>query len=108
MISKIKNLNVNYFFKNYTKKVIRPNPLTVDYDIEKAEFDKNMKEYRKKHQKEFWEEQTKIENKYIEEFLETQKKKKIKDDAKERSRIINHSYVCYQNIVKNTNLEKND
>ena len=67
-----------------------------------------MKDYRKKHQKEFWEEQTKVENKYIEEFMTIQKQKKIKDDALIRSRIIRNSMICYNNIVSLLKLEKND
>jgi hypothetical protein len=101
----------NIFTKNYRKfftenvtpsrfKKIPTSPLMAQYELEREEYNQKMKEYRDMHRKTFWEEQTKVENAYIEEFLKTQKEKKIRDDDKLRTSVIRNSMACYNNIVK--------
>jgi hypothetical protein len=74
--------------------------LTEQYEIEKAEYEKKLKEYRQKHREDFWAEQSKIENKWLEEFMKTQKEKKRRDEDKLRSSIIKNSMACYNNIKR--------
>ncbi len=96
------------FFKNQNiQKIIhksfgtgRGGQLTKAYEVEKSQYKKLKNEYIKKHQKDFWEEQTKVENERIEEFLKVQGEKKKRDDAKLRSSIIINSKRCYESIVK--------
>jgi hypothetical protein len=92
-VNNIKLSNKNFSYNKRTN-------LTVEYEIEKAEYEQKMKEYRQRHKQEFWEEQSRIENKWIEEFMKTQKEKKKRDDAKLRTTIIRNSMACYNNIVK--------
>ena len=71
------------------------------------EFEKDIKEYKKaknetmkSHRMEFWEEHTKTENLWLEEFLKTGREKKQLDDAKHRNSIIKNSFICYNEMVK--------
>jgi hypothetical protein len=78
----------------------RGNPaLSVPYEKERAIYKKEKKAMLKQHTQDFWEEQTKVENEWLQDFMKTQKDKKRKDDAKLRSSIIRNSFICYQNIV---------
>jgi hypothetical protein len=83
--------------KNFA--IYRSGLLRKDYEKEKAVYNKEKKELMKKIQQEFWEEQTKIENEWILNFLKTQKEKKKRDEAKLKSSIIKNSMICYNNIV---------
>jgi len=84
-----------------TKKfaIYRSGLLRKDYEKEKAIYNKEKKELMKKTQQEFWEEQTKVENEWLLNFLKIQKEKKKRDDAKLRSSIIKNSMICYSHIV---------
>ena len=73
--------------------------LRKDYEKEKAVYNKEKKQLMKKIQQEFWEEQTKVENEWLLNFLKIQKEKKKRDDAKLRSSIIKNSMICYSHIV---------
>jgi len=77
----------------------RGNHLTRAFELERGAFKKAKNDYIKKHQRSFWEEQTKVENDRIEEFLNVQKEKKRRDDAKLRSAIIINSKRCYESMV---------
>lgn len=83
--------------KNFS--IYRSGRLRKEYEKEKAVYNKEKKQMMKKIQQEFWEEQTKVENEWLLNFLKTQKEKKKKDDAKLRSSIIRNSMTCYLNIV---------
>lgn len=83
----------------------RGSQITKAYEQEKGEYKKMKNEYIKKHQKDFWEEQTRIENERIEEFMSIQKEKKHRDDAKLRSSIIINSKRCYDSIVIKSNIK---
>jgi hypothetical protein len=73
--------------------------LTKEYERERGEYNRAKKEMLKQHTKDFWEEQTRVENEWLEDYIKTQKEKKIRDDAKLRNSIITNSYICYENIV---------
>jgi predicted acetyltransferase len=73
--------------------------LTKEYERERGEYNRAKKEMLKQHTKDFWEEQTRVENEWLEDFIKTQKEKKIRDDAKLRNSIIMNSFICYENIV---------
>jgi hypothetical protein len=73
--------------------------LSKEYEREKSEYKKATKEMRKQHTQDFWEQQTKVENEWIENFLKVQKEKKFRDDAKLRNTVIKNSFQCYENIV---------
>ena len=99
----------NFFLKNQNIQLIlqksygttgRGNQLTRAFELERGSYKKAKNEYIKKHQRDFWEEQTKIENQRIEEFMVVQSEKKKRDDAKLRSSIIINSKRCYDSIVK--------
>jgi hypothetical protein len=94
--NKFSNLQ-NLSFKNFA--IYRSGQLRKEYDKEKGVYNKEKKAMIKRIQQEFWEEQTKVENLWLLDFLKTQKEKKRKDDAKLRSSIIKNSMVCYNNIV---------
>lgn len=83
--------------KNFA--IYRSGLLRKDYEKEKAVYNKEKKELMKKIQQEFWEEQTKVENEWLLNFLKVQKEKKRRDDAKLRSSIIKNSMICYSHIV---------
>jgi hypothetical protein len=75
--------------------------LVKDFERERGEYNRAKKEMLKKHTQDFWEEQTKVENEWLENFTKLHKEKKFRDEAKLRNTIIKNSFVCYQNIVKN-------
>lgn len=96
------NLSKTNFISNSIKAfgAYRSNPaLSVPYEREKAEYKKARKEMNKKHIQDFWEEQTKVENEWLNEFMKEQKEKKRRDDAKMRTKLIKNAFKCYQNIV---------
>src|SRR5690242_8701199 len=112
MMKNLFTFNMNLSFKKnilsgnitniYTKSfgMYRGNPaLSVPYEKERAVYKKEKKEMLKQHTKDFWEEQTKVENLWLQDFMKTQSDKKKKDDAKLRTSIIKNSFKCYQNIV---------
>ena len=70
-----------------------------DYEIERAKYYKDLKEYRKKNQRLFWENQTNIENDYIEKHYEEFNKKHYRDQAKFNNSIIRDAMKTYINIV---------
>jgi hypothetical protein len=74
--------------------------LSKEYEKEKGEYNRAKKVMLKQHTQDFWEEQTRVENEWVENFLKIQKDKKFRDDAKLRNTIIKNSFQCYQNIVK--------
>jgi hypothetical protein len=104
LISTYPSLNLQTF--NFQKSLVknfainRSGMLRKEYEKEKAIYNKEKKVLMKKIQKEFWEEQTKVENDWILNFIKSQKEKKRRDEAKLRSSIIKNSMVCYENIVK--------
>jgi hypothetical protein len=105
LISKNSYLNNNYKINIFLKISMnfssgRGSQLTKNYEKELGEYKKLKKNYIKRHQKEFWEEQTKVENNTIEEFYSIQKEKKKNDDAKLRTSIIINSHRCYENMVR--------
>jgi hypothetical protein len=106
MFKKLHKTHIQKFFFSTRRRT----NLTDQYEIEREEYEKKMKEYRQRHREEFWAAQSEIENKWIEEFLKTQKEKKVRDDAKLRSTIIRNSMACYNNIVRidSLSLETND
>jgi hypothetical protein len=89
---------------NYTSQIIKPfsmyrsNGLQKEYEKEKAEYNKQKKETIRNHQKQYWEEQTKIENDYLEEFTIANKRKKMILDGKHRNGMIKNAMLCYKNI----------
>lgn len=70
------------------------------YEKERAEFKIKMKETRAKITKEYWDEQTRIENNWLEEHNMRLKEMKIRNDARERNSIIRNSFVCYEMMVE--------
>lgn len=77
----------------------RSNRLNHQYELEKGVYNKQKKETLKKHTQDFWEEQTKVENEWIQEFQRVQKEKKIRDENKYRTSFIRQSYMTYISIV---------
>ena len=73
--------------------------LSKEYEKEKGEYNRAKKDMLKKHTQDFWEDQTKVENEWLENFQKLHKEKKKRDDAKLRNTIIKNSFACYQNIV---------
>lgn len=73
--------------------------LSKDFERERGEYNRAKKEMLKKHTQDFWEDQTKVENEWLENFTKLHKEKKFRDEAKLRNTIIKNSFACYQNIV---------
>lgn len=94
-----KNQNIQFIIQKAFGYTGRGNKLTKIYEKEVATYKKTKNEYIKRHQQEFWEEQTRIENQRIEEFMTIQKEKKRRDDDKLRTSIILNSKRCYDSIV---------
>lgn len=97
--SLLKSQNIQLIIKKSFGTTGRGNQLTRAFELERAAYKKTKNEYIKKHQREFWEEQTKVENNRIEEFMKIQQEKKKRDDAKLRSSIIINSKRCYDSMV---------
>lgn len=98
----LKNQNIQSIAHKFYGTTGRGNQLTRAFELERSTYKKAKNEYIKKHQKDFWEEQTKVENDTIEEFMNIQKEKKRRDDAKHRSAIIINSKRCYETMVIKT------
>jgi len=100
MFKKIFNkLNIYSIFQKSFGSTGRGSQLTRGFELERAAYKRAKNEYIKKHQTDFWEEQTKVENERIEEFIKVQKDKKKRDDSKLRSSIIINSKKCYESMV---------
>jgi hypothetical protein len=74
--------------------------ITKEYQKEKSQYKNLRKQMNKQHINDFWTEQTKVENDWLEDFFKIQSEKKRKDDAKLRNTIIKNSYAIYSSIVK--------
>jgi hypothetical protein len=107
MLGQIKSLP--YFPQSYSKRIcqfpffcIKARPINrgqKQNEIERCEYKKLMKEYRKEHKRKFWEVQTKIENKYIEDYREQQKQKEIRDMQKYRTSVCKISMHTHNHLV---------
>lgn len=97
--SLFKNQNIQLIVQKSFGATGRGNQLTKAFELERGAYKKAKNEYIKKHQRDFWEEQTKVENDRIEEFMKVQQEKKKRDDAKLRSSIIINSKRCYDSMV---------
>ena len=97
--SLFKSQNIQLIVKKSFGATGRGNQLTRTFEVERAAYKKAKNEYIKKHQKDFWEDQTRVENNRIEEFMKVQQEKKRRDDAKLRSSIIINSQRCYESMV---------
>jgi hypothetical protein len=62
--------------------------LSKDFERERGEYNRAKKEMLKKHTQDFWEDQTKVENEWLENFTKLHKEKKFRDEAKLRNTII--------------------
>ena len=95
--------NFNYLYNIGVKKsfgAYRGNPaLSREFENDRAEYKKLRKEANKQHTNDFWTEQTKIENEFLENFEKIQKEKKVRDDAKLRTSMIKSSFQIYSQIV---------
>jgi hypothetical protein len=77
-----------------------PNPQSPIPERERGEYNRAKKDMLKKHTQDFWEDQTRVENEWLENFTKLHKEKKFRDEAKLRNTIIRNSFACYQNIVR--------
>ena len=91
---KINNCLYHSISKNYRKSDI-----IQDYDKEMVVYKKNLKEARKLNQRLFWENQTQVENEFIEEHREIQANKHYRDTAKFNNSIIKDAMKTHRNIV---------
>ena len=56
---------------NFQYRLAKVKRYNEEFEKERDEYNKKMTEYRKNHWKQFWEEQTQIENRFLEDWKES-------------------------------------
>ncbi|CAD8133764.1 unnamed protein product [Paramecium octaurelia] len=85
---------------SFNYKLRRPAPKMSEYDKERIEYKHLMNQYRSRIVKDFWEEQTKIENQYIDDFLAKEKAKQERLDIHRRNQTVIQTFNATQQFNK--------
>ena len=87
LFNPLKQSRTLFSLPTFNYRLVRLRTNNEDFEREREEYKKKLKEYRKMHYKKFWEDQTQIENRYLMEWRETKIEKQKRDLDKWRTHV---------------------